>query len=325
MKNSIKLFTLLLTLMLLDGCGGDDATSDTSSTGTQKEKADDGEAASKDEKDVEESLYEWLFGDADEVEAEDALNSELIDLANSATDVNDFTLKGMKLTVEYVVNEYFSIADGYFLDDQDWGDNNDQYLYESLAESSETLVGYFAEFYNDTISGNEPAAAPARAASTDDQSLIEKIIDEIYNILAELLTSFFSFGDDVISVDTNYTGALIDPNQNFSFDSADLEGAEYFVASEQYMTVTFEQDGLSGYGDIGYGVGASFVSYVDSGKLIIDMDGVYEVRMVYKDPGYCYVTEMTDKSNGSTYPAYFFLDEAAYDKASSVSAAKSLC
>jgi len=332
MKLSIYISAILLSATLFQGCGGgESATSDTGSP--EKELVvDTGPSSSSffgdftwSISDWGETLYNYLFGDDDETEAVEALNDQLATLAETSVDVNTFTKDGLKITVEYVVNEYFSIASGYFLDN-DWGDNDNQYLYESLYDSSETLRNYMADFYNETIStGSAPAYSPSRVAAVDDRTLIEKIIDEIYNILAEMFSSYFSMSDDVVPIDETYTGALIDPNQSFTFDMSDLTGAKYYIASEQYMTVTFEPDGLSGYGDIGYGVGASFTSSISADKLFIDMNGVYEVEMIYKDPGYCYVTEMTDTSDGSKYPAYFFLDETVYDKASNVSSASSLC
>jgi len=340
MKLTIYLSTILLVTTLFQGCGAEDTAEE---VGKQEKTVDTSPSTTVslsnlwgDSSSWYDDLSDWISStwngffsdDPEQVYLEDKLDTTLISLAETATDVDDFTLKGIKVTVEYVVNEYFSIASGYFLEDKDWGNNDNQYLYQSLYSSSETLKGYMADFYNETISANNSSShSPSRVSTVDDRTLIQKIIDEIYNILAELFTGFFSFGDDVVDVDVNYTGRLIDPTQteNFIFTMTDLEGATYYVASEQYMTVTFENDGLSGYGDIGYGVGASFTSSVSADKLLIDMDGVYEVKMLYKDPGYCYVTQMTDKSDNSTYPAYFFLDETVYEEASNVSSAKSLC
>jgi len=256
------------------------------------------------------------YDDAEETAVKN-LEDRLTTLAQTSTDVDTFTKDGLKITVEYVVNEYFFLASDYFLDN-DWGTGN-QYLYESLYDSSETLKSYMAEFYN------APSNSPSRAASIDDRTLTQKIIDEIFNILSDLLLEYFSFGDDVVVPPVDDNATKINPNQTFSFTMSDLEDKVYYVASEQYMTVTFEPDGLSGYGDIGYGVGASFTSSVSADKLFIDMDGVYEVEMIYKDPGYCLVTQMTDTSDGSKYPAYWFVDEVNYEKASNVSTAKSLC
>jgi len=356
MKLSLYISAILLSATLFQGCGGETESNDSGGTTVPTEKKDTvidtgpssleffgdfslefltpsfswTDLSLDDISNMVDDLYNYVsnfvsgvWNDADEVDAEEILNNRLINLVNTSVDVDDFVQKGMKITVEYVVNEYFFIANDYFLVDKDWGKKDDQFLYQSLIESSVTLVSYFKDFYKETKSEN----IPSRVVSirTDSRTLIEKIIDEVYNILAKLISDFFSFENDIVPVDTKYRGMRIDPNQSFSFTMSDLEDAKYYVASEQYMTVTFEKDGLSGYGDIGYGVGASFTSGISSDKLFIDMKGVYEVEMIYKDPGYCYATEMTNTSDGSKYPAYFFLDKTVYDKASNISSAKSLC
>jgi len=331
MKISLTLSLLLSMATLFQGCGGEEGSKPQTETNSQVKG--NGETVSNTPV-IEDSssffdgftwssLWDWWESDDAEAAAVISLNDELIALAESSTDRNDFSLKGLKITVEYVVNEYFSIASGFFLK-KDWGENDDQYLYESLYDSSDTLRTYMDEFYNDTKINNAPAYFHA-AALEDDRSLIQKIIDEIFNILSEFVSSFFSSSDDVAAIVPDANATVIDPNQNFSFHAEDIAGREYFVASEQYMKVTFDDDGLGGYGDIGYGVGASFKSYVENEKLVIDMEGMYELQMLYKDPGYCIATEMTNTTDGSTYPAYWFFNEDTYNKATNMTTAKSLC
>ena len=332
MKISIYAATLLLGASLIQGCGGSN-TGD--KTPVKEDKTIQGaildHALSGDSNsffdgfvwDFGSSIVDWWNNDG-ETQQVQALNDQLSALVDESSSATEFTRKGLKITVEYVVKEYFPIAEGYLLK-KDWGDHNNQYLYEVLMDSSATLVGYMDDFYN---AGTSYFNAPANraVALADQRTLIQKIIDEIYNIISKMMLDFFTFGtNDVIVLDSNDTSAKIDPNQTFSFVDADIAGKEYYVASEQYMTVTFKDDGLSGYGDIGYGVGANFTSSVSGGELFINMDGEYEVAMKYKDPGYCIATEMTDTSDGSKYPAFWFSNSDVYDKATNLTTAESLC
>jgi len=330
MKLHLSIAAFLVTATFFQGCGGEsDSSSSSTTTQTEVTLPDTSLDSESFFGDFSWDWSDWLYlwdnfwnDDPQEVAVED-LNDQLIELVGSANSVEEFTLEGLRITLEYVVYEYFPIATKFLLEDKDWGDNSDQYLYESLYSSSENLVQYFVDFYESTIASNAPAYH--RAVAVDDRSLIEKIIDELFNIISDLISNFFSSEPEVIVPDVNDTSAKIDPNQTFTFTMEDIQGQEYYVASDQYMTVTFEPDGLSGYGDIGYGIGASFESYISADKLFIDMNGVYEVAMLYKDPGYCLATQMLDTSDGSTYPAYWFSNKADYDRASNLSTAEALC
>ena len=341
MKLSLTAAALIAATMSFQGCGGGDETVTTVATippplATQNDETATSENSSSSffeglgidssVTDIGSSIYNWFTSDdTEEEEAKSDLTSTLSDLALSNT-LEVFVKNGLDVSVTYVITNYTPTFSQSWLLDNDWGDNDDQYLYESLYDSSSTLVGYFTGFYNDTV-GSSSSSAPARATEIEEKQndWIDKIIDEIYNIIQELIASYFSSTPEIIEVPVDDNSPKIDPNQTFAFEASDIEGEVYYVASQQYMSVTFKPDGLSGYGDIGYGVGASFTSYVSGGELFIDMSGVYEVALRYKDPGYCLVTEMTDTSDGSKYPAYWFSDKAVYDKADSVSTAESLC
>ena len=332
MKLSIYTASLLLGASLIQGCGGGDTPNDTPPKNDKTleqvvvEHALSGDSTSFFNGftwDIGSSILDWWNSDGETQQVE-ALTDQLSQLAQDSNTVTDFTKNGLRISVEYVVKEYIPIGESYLLDN-DWGDSNNQYLYEVFYDSSETLVGYMDDFYN-TAKSALNAPAYNRAAAKEEKTLIEKIIDEVYNLLLQIMNDFF-FGNntEIIVPDVNDTSSKIDPNQTFTFVESDIEGDVYFVASEQYMTVTFAADGVSGYGDIGYGVGADFNSSVSGGKLFIDMDGVYEVEMKYRDPGYCIASEMTDSADGSTYPAFWFSDPDVYDKATNLTIAESLC
>ncbi len=332
MKLSIYTASLLLGASLMQGCGGGDTKNDTPPKEDKTieqiiaEKALSGDSTSFFDGftwDIGSSILDWWNSDGD-TEQVQSLTTQLSELAQNSENVTDFTKNGLRVSVEYVVKEYIPIGESYLLDN-DWGDSNNQYLYEVFYDSSETLVGYMDDFYN-TAKSALSAPAYHRAAAKEEKTLIEKIIDEIYNLLLQIMNDFF-FGSDtkIIVPDMNDTSPKIDPNQTFTFKDSDINGDVYYVASEQYMTVTFEADGASGYGDIGYGVGADFNSSVSGGKLFINMNGDYEVEMKYRDPGYCIASEMTDTSDGSKYPAFWFSDPKVYDKATNLTTAESLC
>jgi len=324
MKSTLGISLLVATTIMFQGCGGESSSSETATSSEQTlNTSTDVDSESFFESSTwnwATDIYDWLTSDTDEEAAKADLNDQLVDLANS-TSRDEFAVQGLEITVEYVVDDYFSMASTYLLDD-DWGENDNEELYMSLYNSSDTLVDYMYEFYDDVHANNAPAYLKADAL--EEKSLIEKIIDEIFNIISELIANLFYSPEEVI-VDTDVNAVEIDPTQTFEFNSADIEGQKYYVASEQYMTITFEDDGLNGYGDIGYGLGASFESYISAGELVIDMKGIYEVTMLYKDPGYCVVTQMTDTSDGSQYPAYWFSDEETYDRATNVTTAEALC
>jgi hypothetical protein len=336
MKISLIASALLITSMTFQGCGSD-SKEDTSSSSKTLDQVIFEESSDS----ILDSIKDMFSSDSDSSvtsseERTQELDTILIELANSTSSVEEFTKKALDITVTYVVNEYafFDVAKDYLLDD-DWEYENQTNLTlsEYIYLSSATLVEYLGEYYDEATNGG--FFAPARGIFSDSTSdILDKIIDELYNILLELASqySFESLWDslfptpDVVLPPEDGTYVKIDPNQNFQFTSDDINAKKYFVASEQYMTVTFTEDGLSGYGDIGYGIGADFTSDISGEKLFITMnDIVYELEMTYRDPDYCIATEMLDTKNGIKYPAYWFTNEAVYKEASNVSTAEALC
>ncbi len=337
MKLSLIASTILITSMTFQGCGSD-SKEDT----PPPKKTLDQVIFEESTDSLLDTIKDMFSSDSDESDktSEDRaeeLDTMLSDLANNTSSVEEFTQKALDVTVLYVVNEYafFDVAKDYLLDD-DWEYENKRNLTlsEYIYLSSATIVGYIGDYYEEATNGG--FFAPARGIFSDSTSdILDKIIDELYNILLELAGeySFESLWDnlfptpDVIVPPEDGTYTKIDPNQDFEFTANDINSKAYFVASEQYMTVTFENDGLRGYGDIGYGIGADFTSDLNSdGTFSIVMNDVeYILTMKYRDPDYCTATEMLDTKNGITYPAYWFTNETVYEEASNVTTAESLC
>jgi len=337
MKLSLIASTLLVTAITFQGCGSD-SQEDT----PPPKKTLDQVIFEESTDSLLDTIKNMFSSDSDEsaTTSEDRaeeLDTMLSDLANNTGSVEEFTQKALDITVLYVVNEYafFDVAKDYLLDD-DWEYENKRNLTlsEYIYLSSATIVGYIEDYYEEATNGG--FFAPARGIFSDSTSdILDKIIDELYNILLELAGeySFESLWDslfptpDVIVPPEDGTYTKIDPNQDFEFTANDINSKAYFVASEQYMTVTFENDGLSGYGDIGYGIGADFTSDLNGdGTFSIIMNDVeYILTMKYRDPDYCTATEMLDTKNGVTYPAYWFTNETVYEEASNVTTAESLC
>ncbi len=286
----------------------------------------------------DQSWYDYFFGSSENTQVIDNSASLLKELNTTAleyeNDKDGFILKGLDLTVAYVTKEYFPDFMGEYI-------LGLEFLKGSELVSNETLYGYMSDIYDEayssttvntdsnatntdanTTSADTNSTNMAPALNANETSLIQRIIDEIYNMIYEFLFGSNDNADVNLSDGATYK---IDPNQTFEFTQDDINGKKYYVASEQYMEVTFSSDGATGRGEIGFGVGADFTSYISGGKLFIDMDGVYEVEMLYKDKDYCTVNEMLDTSSGDKYLAFFFTNEETYKKASNVKVAKSLC
>ena len=309
-----QIAALLLITALFSGCGSSEETSAPSTT-TQLNNVDldntedDGLFSG-----ILDSIGNWFTSDdIEEIDTTESLESALNALATQTT-LTQFKSAGLDLSVAYVVKDYFpDFMAGFIL-------GFDVLKGENLAQSSSILSGYMEDIYNEA----NVASSAQRAWWWDDDdaepTIVDKIIEAIYAYILELI--YPSEEVEVIVPDDSYT---ITPEDSYTFSSEDINGQAYHVASDQYMTVTFEQDGLNGRGDIGFGLGADFSSYLSDGKLFIDMADIYEITKVYEDPGYCIASTMMDSATGVAYDAFWFTNESDYEKAEDMALAKSLC
>ncbi len=248
-----------------------------------------------------------------------SLLSNLKELATSADSREQFIYDGIDYSVEYVVREYFP----------DFMYNTlmglDFLKAENLVASSATLVSYMGSLYDDYFGSAAPQRAAAVATANDEESLIQLIIDEIYNIIMEWLWP----SDDVVTPPVVIDPSeMIDPSIPVDFNSVglDLKSKVFYVASATYMTITMDANENKGRGEIGFGVGEDFTYTVNSdGTLDIDMAGIYKVDMTYYDPNYCVAVTMLDTETDETYDAYWFFDEDVYNKASNMKLAEQTC
>ena len=299
----IKLASVFLTIVLLSGCGGEESSSASNATTNSSNIEDslfDGAI---------DSVWDWFSSDEDEIDTSEKLGAALDTLARSTNSLDKFTSTGLDLVVVYIDQNYFFGLMPSF----------DLLEGENLAKNF-ILSGYMEDIYNEA---NEASSQVGLFGFFEDESteptIIDKIIQAIYEYIKSLI---FSSEMEVEEPENSY---VIQPKDSYEFVQEELNSKTYFVASQQYMNVTFSDDGSSGRGEIGFGLGADFTSYISGGKLFIDMDGVYEVTKVYEDPGYCIASTMLDSASGTLYDAYWFVNEEDYDKAEDIKLAESLC
>lgn len=309
-----QIAALLLITALFSGCGSSEETS-TPTTPTEQNNIDldntddDGLFSG-----ILDSIGSWFTSDdIEDIDTTKSLESALNTLATQTT-LPQFKSAGLDLSVAYVVKDYFpDFMAGFIL-------GFDVLKGENLAQSSTILSGYMEDIYNEANIASSPQNAWWWDDDDTEPTIVDKIIEAIYAYILELI--YPSEDVEVIVPDDSYT---IIPADSYEFSAEDINGQAYHVASDQYMTVTFEDDGLNGRGDIGFGLGADFSSYLEGGKLFIDMADIYEITKVYEDPGYCIASTMMDSATGVAYDAFWFTDESDYDKAEDMALAKSLC
>ena len=290
-----KIAILLLATFLLSGCGGSEDSSTTTSTTVSDRTLED-------------------FYSTDAVEAIDSsksLDTALASLATKTT-LAEFKSVGLDLAVSYVVRDYFySFMADYIL-------SFEALKGENLANNSTILSSYMEDIYTSANSTTQSGFLWPWEDATGETTIVDKLIEAIIEYIKNLIYP----SEEVIVPTDTYT---ITPKDSYEFVDTDTDGQSYYVASDQYMTVTFEAGGLSGRGDIGFGLGADFTSYISGGKLFIDMTAIYEIEKVYEDPGYCIASTMMDSETGITYDAFWFTNKDDYNKADDMALAESLC
>jgi len=295
-----KIAILLLATFFLSGCGGsEDSTTTTSTTLSER------------------TLEDFYSDDAVEsIDSSKSLDSALVSLATKTT-LTEFKSVGLDLAVSYVVRDYFySFMADYIL-------SFEVLKGENLVKNSTILSNYMEDIYKSANSKTQSGFL----WPWEDESGETTIVDKIIEVIIEYIKNLLNPPKEVIVPDDTYT---ITPKESYEFISADTDAKVYYVASDQYMTVTFEEGGLSGRGDIGFGLGADFTSYISDKKLYIDMKKVYEITKVYEDKGvngegYCIASTMFDSENGTLYDAFWFTNKDDYKKAEDMALAESLC
>jgi len=290
-----KIAILLLAVLFLSGCGGSEDSAETTSTTLSDRTLED-------------------FYSKDAVEAIDSsksLDTALSSLATQTT-LTEFKSVGLDLAVSYVVRDYFySFMADYIL-------SFEVLKGENLANNSTILSNYMEDIYTSANSTTQSGFLWPWEDETGETTIVDKIIEAIIEYIKNLIYP----SEDVIIPDDTYT---IIPKDSYEFISADTNAKIYYVASDQYMTVTFEEGGLNGRGDIGFGLGADFTSYISDGKLFINMTATYEISKVYEDLGYCIASTMLDNETGILYDAFWFTNKDDYKKAEDMTLAESLC
>ncbi len=246
-----------------------------------------------------------------------SLVGNLKELATNADSREQFLVDGIDYSVEYVVRNYFPDFMYNTLMSLDFLKG------ENLIETSSTLAGYMGSLYDSYFNST---SAPQRAAAVvEEKSLVQLIIDEIYNIIMEWLWPSADVVTPPVVIDPS---EMIDPSIPVDFNSVglDLKSKVFYVASSTYMTITMDDVENKGRGEIGFGVGEDFTYNVNGdGTLDIDMAGIYKVDMTYYDPNYCVAVEMLDTETQETYDAYWFFDEDVYNSASNLKLAEQKC
>jgi len=290
-----KIAILLLATFLLSGCGGSEDSPETTSLTVS-----------------DRTLEDFYSNDAIEaIDSSKSLDSALVSLATQTT-LTEFTSVGLDLAVSYVVRDYFySFMADYIL-------SFEVLKGENLAKNSTILSSYMEDIYVSANSTTQSGFLWPWEDETSESTIVDKIIEAIIDYITNLIYP----SEEVIVPDDTYT---ITPKDSYEFVDIDTDAKIYYVASDQYMTVTFEAGGLSGRGDIGFGLGADFTSYISAGKLFIDMSDIYEITKVYEDPGYCIASTMMDSVTGIAYDAFWFTNKDDYKKADDMALAESLC
>lgn len=314
----LRITVLLFTMFLMFGCGASDGDSDgTTNTTTVNSNTSKSETENDSIFDsLFDSVSEWFSSDEiEDIDTSKSLEESLYALAKK-TSLKEFTSAGLDLSVAYVVKDYFpDFMAGFIL-------SFDLLKGENLSQNSTILSNYMKEIYEEANINSSPKRAWFWEDTQEPQetSIVERLIEAIYTYILELLYP----AEEPLTPDPQ-DSYVITPKDSYEFVQEDLNAQSYFVASEQYMSVTFSDDGASGRGDIGFGLGVDFESYISGGKLFIDMDGVYEVSKVYEDPGYCIASTMLDSNTQTLYNAYWFFNEEDYEKAENIKLAESLC
>ncbi len=315
-----KIIGSLLALLLISGCG--DSTTEEATPSSKPKVVKD--PVVTDPEDEECSWYNPFCSDeAEAIVTEQALTARLTDAALEADSAADFAVEGLDMAVGYVIDEYFpSFMSGMMHDSRTASDG---YLNPAnLVESSTTLYDYMIDFYDAAVALVSAPQLRAVQLRAEEISIIEMIINEIYNII---MGWFWPSDEPEVPVYIDPSD-MIDPSIAVDFNSVglDLRSQIFYVASSTYMTITMDAEMQTGRGEIGFGIGADFTYSVKSdGNVSLYMDGDYTIEMDYYDPDYCIAVRMFDHETGILHDAYWFSDEDVYDDASNVKKAETLC